>query len=65
MSDRHIRPVPPLDRTATPLRCLECGTEAEGSAPGWRALIGGGYEGEPLEVGVYCPRCAAREFDAP
>jgi hypothetical protein len=47
---------------AIPLRCLECGCVSRGAARGWRAIIGGGYEGEPLAVGVYCPACALREF---
>lgn len=45
------------------LRCLECGQVADVYAHGWRGYLGGGYEGEPLEVGIYCPTCAAREFD--
>ena len=63
MSDPHIRPLRPLSVTAAPLRCLECGTVAEGPARGWRAYVGGGYEGEPIEVGIFCPACAVRVFD--
>jgi len=44
------------------LRCLECGKASSGSARGWRALLGGGYEGEDPEIGVYCPDCFGREF---
>lgn len=47
------------------LRCLECGSLADVHAHGWRGYLGGGFEGEPLEVGIYCPECAAREFDGP
>ena len=45
-----------------PLRCLECGEEADEAAEGWKALLGGGYEGEPREIGIFCPDCAEREF---
>jgi hypothetical protein len=52
-----------IDATAPPaLRCVECAALPEGAAIGWRPYISGGFEGEPLEVGVYCPYCAAREF---
>jgi hypothetical protein len=40
------------------LVCLECRTEA-GSARGWRA-----YVDEEACLLVYCPQCAAREFDS-
>jgi DNA-directed RNA polymerase subunit RPC12/RpoP len=40
------------------LVCLECGTEA-GLARGWRA-----YLDAEASLLVYCPHCAAREFDA-
>jgi hypothetical protein len=58
-SPRSLQVVP------APLVCLECGCQADPRARGWRALIGGGYEGEPREVGVFCPECAAREFGDP
>lgn len=44
------------------LHCLECQAESSGKAEGWKAYVGGGYEGDPIEVLVYCPVCAAREF---
>jgi hypothetical protein len=44
------------------LRCIECDEIAAVPADGWKAYIGGGYEGEPLEVLIYCPACAQREF---
>lgn len=44
------------------LTCLECGARSDNHARGWRAVMGGGFEGEPVEVGVYCPDCAEREF---
>ena len=40
------------------LVCLECGTES-GPARGWRAYL----DAEACLL-VYCPPCAAREFDA-
>ncbi|HSL64563.1 MAG TPA: hypothetical protein VK874_07880 [Gaiellaceae bacterium] len=64
MTDR-LQPPQPVNVLPAPLVCLECGRQADKQARGWRALIGGGYEGEPREVGVYCPRCAAREFGDP
>lgn len=44
------------------VRCIECDVVAEGSAPGWKAYLGGGLDGEPVEVVIYCPQCAARGF---
>jgi hypothetical protein len=41
------------------LVCLECRTEAGGPARGWRAYV----DVEACLL-VYCPSCAAREFDA-
>ncbi len=43
------------------VRCVECDAIAAGTADGWKAYIGGGFEGEAIEVIVYCPACAARE----
>jgi hypothetical protein len=40
------------------LVCLECRTEA-GPARGWRAYL----DAEACLL-VYCPQCAAREFDS-
>lgn len=28
----------------------------------WKTYLGGGFEGEPIEVVVFCPGCAAYEF---
>ena len=36
--------------TGSTIRCVECEIEAGGTAEGWRAYLGGGFEGEPLEV---------------
>ena len=47
------------------LCCIECGAASTRSARGWKAYLGGGYEGEPIEVGVFCPECAEREFAGP
>jgi hypothetical protein len=42
---------------------VECGATADADATGWRAyLVDLRGEGEPLEVVVLCPECAAREF---
>jgi hypothetical protein len=40
---------------------VECGRETTGPEKGWRAVLASGVEDE-LEVGVYCPACAEREF---
>jgi hypothetical protein len=45
------------------IECVECGAVAEATAHGWKAYVGGGFEEEPLEVVVFCPVCAVREFD--
>jgi hypothetical protein len=42
------------------VRCVECHLVAD-TANGWKAYLGGGFEGEPVEVVVYCPACADRE----
>jgi hypothetical protein len=44
------------------IQCVECGELAEGAAVGWKAYLGGGFEGVPLEVAAFCPECATREF---
>lgn len=46
------------------LTCLECGARSDEHARGWRAYIGGGFDNGPVEVGAFCPDCAAREFDS-
>lgn len=46
------------EQVADELVCLECGTES-GLARGWRA-----YVDTESSVLVYCPQCAAREFDS-
>jgi len=51
-----------LGTAIEPLRCLECGKSSDREARGWKALVGGGFEDEPVEVGIFCPECAAREF---
>jgi len=45
------------------VRCVECDLVATGTAEGWKAYVGGGFEDEPIEVIIYCPACAARECD--
>jgi hypothetical protein len=54
-----------IEDPASVIRCVECGGVAGGSAAGWKAYIGGGFDGEPLEVITYCPSCALRECGAP
>jgi len=40
------------------LICEECGRESPPGAVGWRACLG-----EDDEAYIFCPTCAAREFD--
>jgi hypothetical protein len=44
------------------LVCVECERRSLPSEPGWRACLGGGYDTGELEIGIYCPECATREF---
>ena len=44
--------------------CTECGAAAREGAEGWRAFVVGGYDGEDVEVVVFCPDCAEREAGA-
>jgi hypothetical protein len=44
------------------IRCAECGAEPLGDTAGWEPYISGGYEGEPVELGVFCPVCALSEI---
>lgn len=46
------------------LACEECGCVSRGEAEGWAAFLGEDREGvEPTSMGIFCPRCAALEFD--
>ena len=48
------------------LRCEECGREPDVAvhAPGWVAFrVDLAEDPDPPAVVVYCPECAAREFD--
>lgn len=38
--------------------CIECGAEDDRESRGWRAYL----LRDELEVDLYCPRCAMREF---
>ena len=60
-----VQPQQQLMTRPTPgeIRCVECDLAATGTADGWKAYVGGGFDDEPLEVFVYCPACAARECD--
>ncbi len=47
------------------LRCQECEQEAQPRAVGWLAFqVDLADDPDPPEVVVYCPACAAREFEA-
>ena len=46
-----------------PLRCEECSAEAIAGAWGWRGYrIDDPEDGDPPEIGFFCPDCAYREF---
>jgi hypothetical protein len=46
-----------------PLRCEECGDQATAGAWGWRGYrIDDPEDGDPPEIGFFCPDCAYREF---
>jgi hypothetical protein len=47
----------PTAQQTESLVCVECEAEDAALAPGWRAYR---FEGGLL---IYCPGCAAREFD--
>lgn len=42
------------------LVCAECGVQSDRDAEGWRAFL---TCDEPPEAAVFCPECAATEFD--
>jgi len=46
----------------TRIRCAQCGARPSGEVVGWEPYLSGGYEGEPVELGVFCPVCAVREI---
>jgi DNA-directed RNA polymerase subunit RPC12/RpoP len=54
---------PPVS-VRTPLRCAECGREADETADGWRAYLWERVRSDDREVIVFCPECASREFEA-
>lgn len=46
------------------LICEECGCVSRREAEGWAAFLGEDRTGvEPSSVGLFCPRCAALQFD--
>lgn len=49
---------------AESLRCTECGRDldVEAHATGWLAFRVDLPDEPPVEIVVYCPDCAAREF---
>jgi hypothetical protein len=49
---------------ADPLRCVECWTQSDLHARGWRGYrVDDPDEDEPPALAFYCPSCAHREFD--
>jgi len=44
------------------LVCIECRAVSDERATGWKAYMGGGFDGDEVEVGVFCPECAEIEF---
>jgi len=44
------------------LVCIECQAVSDEHAKGWKAYLGGGYDGDEIEVGVFCPQCDEMEF---
>lgn len=46
------------------LVCVECGCVSDSEADGWRAYREDlPREDDPPSVAIFCPMCAAREFD--
>lgn len=50
------------ESTPRTLVCLECRAVSDELAKGWKAYVGGGFDGDEVEVGVFCPGCAEIEF---
>lgn len=44
------------------IRCAQCGAQPRGDTTGWEPYLSGGYEDEPVELGVFCPVCAMNEI---
>jgi hypothetical protein len=57
-----MEPTMELQVATRRLVCVECQTESDERARGWRAYVGGGFDGDEVEVGTYCPPCAEDEF---
>ena len=53
-----------IQLTTGRLVCIECETVSDERARGWKAYVGGGFDGDEVEVGTYCPSCAEAEFGA-
>ena len=54
-----------LGENRSVLLCVECGGVADDEAGGWRAYREDlPDENDPPSVAIFCPICAAREFDA-
>jgi hypothetical protein len=57
--DMRVTKTEPLPQA---LVCIECRTVSDERATGWKAYVGGGFDGDEVEVGVFCPECAEIEF---
>jgi hypothetical protein len=51
-----------IDLAPRVLVCIECQAVSDEQAKGWKAYLGGGFDGDDIEVGVFCPKCAEIEF---
>ena len=51
-----------IDLAPRVLVCIECQAVSDERAKGWKAYLGGGFDGDDIEVGVFCPNCAEIEF---
>ena len=53
MLAHRLRPAAPHSEHVT--------AAAREGADGWRAFVVGGYDGDDVEIVVFCPDCAERE----
>jgi hypothetical protein len=56
-------PATKAELTPRALVCVECREVSDERAKGWKAYIGGGFDGDEVEVGAFCPSCAELEFE--
>lgn len=52
--------LPVLGSATQPLMCVECGRAWLAAFEMWRMYL---TDEEPADAVIYCPACAAREFD--